>query len=438
VSYLEKLEIARAIIKKRTPYISTTLYELVPFEKKGLLKKMGTPIFTTKKMVMAFDPDWFEKLTDEEAAGVVFHETQHPMRRHFSRGEFFDDHSKFNIAGDLGINDDGREAGYTLPEGVLYPETYKLPKGLSAEEYYDLIPDPPQKPQGPGGGGPAATGGGEGEGEPDPKTPPCAGHCGGAAGNEQPGEDELDGEVETESPGATKSEAAVASMLKAQAKEISDFVAANGRGSVPNHLVEWAKFALAPPKVSWRRQLPRVLRRAIGRIQQGGENYSKKRISKRSFMRGRVIPGLISQKPEVFIIRDTSGSMGSQQLQDVQNEVIGVLKAAGLEDVMFMDADADANKPHRVTVKDIPRMPITGRGGTDFGPAIAIAAKAKPRPQLIMYFTDGDGPAPARQPFGIEFIWVIISSYHNKAPAQWGHHIFVGPNEGVADDDYEF
>jgi predicted metal-dependent peptidase len=432
------MEAARAIIKKRTPYISTTLYELIPFEKKGLLKKTKTPILTTRRMVMAYDPDWFETLTDEEAAGVVFHETQHPMRRHFSRGDSYLDHDKFNIAGDLGINDDAREAGYTLPHGVVYPETYKLAKGLSAEEYYDLLPDPPEKPQGPGGGGPAAAGGGEGEGEPDPKIPPCAGNCGGAAGNDQEGEDELDGEVEAESPGATKSEAAVASMLKQQAKEISDFVAANGRGSIPNHLVEWAKFQLAPPKVHWKRQLPRVLRRSLGRITQGGENYSKKRISKRSFVRGRVIPGLISQKPEVVIIRDTSGSMGSQQLQDVQNEVIGVFKAAGFESVMFMDADADANKPRRVNVKDIPKLPITGRGGTDFGPAIAVASKLKPRPQLIMYFTDGDGPAPARQPFGIEFIWVIISSYYNKAPASWGHRIFVGPDGGVADEDDDY
>ena len=218
-------------------------------------------------------------------------------------------------------------------------------------------------------------------------------------------------------------------MLQGQAKEILDYVQANGRGSIPGSLIEWAQFAVKPPKISWKRKLPRILRRALGRITQGGENYSKARISKRSFVRGRVIPGLISQKPEIVMIRDTSGSMGSKQLEDVQNECIGVFKAAGVDSVMFMDADAQANKPHRVSVRDIPKLPISGRGGTDFGPAIEIASKLKPRPKLIMYFTDGDGPAPDRQPKGIEFIWVIINGHYNKAPVDWGHHIFAGPDE---------
>jgi len=441
MNHLEKMAIARTIVLKRTPYISTTLFSLVPYAKKGI----GT-IMTTRKMIMAYDPDWYEKLTDEEAAGALFHETQHPCRRHFSRSDDFADKRKFNIAGDLGINVDERECGYTLPEGSLFPADYGLAEGHSAEEYYDLLPakgqpDPQDQPgEGPGqpgeGEGPGQPGG-EGKQEGPGKEPPCSGNCGGASGNEHPQEQEVDAEAEAESPGATKSEAAVNAVQRAQAQEIIDYVQSHGRGSVPANLVEWATFAMQPPKISWRRKLPRILRRALGKITAGGENYSKKRISKRSFVRGYVVPGLISQKPELVIIRDTSGSMGRPQLQDVQNEVVGVLKATGVESVMFMDADADANKPRRVTVRDIPRLPITGRGGTDFGPAIAIAAKLKPRPKCIMYFTDGDGPAPDRQPPGIEFIWVIINGHYNKPPVDWGHHIFVGPEgEGTMEDDY--
>lgn len=427
------MAVARAIIIQRTPYISTTLYSLVPYAKKGLAK-MGFPILTTERMVCAYDPDWYESLTDEEAAGALFHETQHPARRHFTRHVDFPDKRKFNIAGDEGINEDMRAAGYTLPKGVVFPDTFKHPVGLSAEEYYELLEDEPPQP-GPGGGQ-GEDGDGEGEdqqkgqgGPPQGKPTPCSGNCGGAAGNPEKFEDELEQEVEQESPGATKSEGDVEQMLKAQAKEILDYVQANGRGSVPGEMVEWANFAVKKPKVSWRRALPKILRRAVGRITQGGENYSRARISKRSFLRGYVIPGLISQKPELVIIRDTSGSMGSPQLQDVQNEVVGVLKATGVDSVMFMDADTNANVPRRVTVKDIPKLPITGRGGTDFGPAIETAMKLRPRPRCIMYFTDGDGPAPAKPPPGVDFIWVIISSYHNKAPVDWGHHIFVGPDD---------
>jgi len=422
------MAIARTIVLKRTPYISTTLFSLVPYPKEGL----GT-IMTTRKLVMAFDPTWFVNLSDEQAAGALFHETQHPARRHFSRSDDFVDKRKFNVAGDLGINIDERNAGYELPEGSLFPEDFGLPEGYSAEEYYDMLPAGGEKeqPQPEGGDG---DGNEEQEGPNQPNNPPCAGNCGGASGNEHPMEQEVDSEVEAESPGATKSEAAVNAVLRAQAQEIVDYVQANGRGSVPAHLVEWATFALKPPKVHWRRKLPRILRRALGKVTAGGENYSKKRLSKRSFVRGYVVPGLISQKPELCIIRDTSGSMGRPQLQDAQNETVGALKAAGVESVMFMDADASANKPRRVTVRQIPRLPITGRGGTDFGPAIAIAAKLKPRPKCIMYFTDGDGPAPDRPPPGIEFIWVIINGHYNKAPVPWGHHVFVD-GDGMCDED---
>jgi predicted metal-dependent peptidase len=101
-----------------------------------------------------------------------------------------------------------------------------------------------------------------------------------------------------------------------------------------------------------------------------------------------------------------------------------------------MDADVDTNKPRRVSVKDIPKLPISGRGGTDFRPAIAAMNKLKPRPQVVLYFTDGDGPAPDRAPPGMEVIWVILPSYHNKAPCNWGHHVFVR-DDGVEVDDLD-
>lgn len=440
------MAIARMIVKMRTPYITTTLMSLVPFERPGLYRELRVGILTTASLILVYDPDWLMSLTDEEAAGALFHETQHPIRRHYTRGEDFADKRRYNIAGDMPINCDARDCGYTLPKGSYFPDYYGFEEGLSAEEYYDMMPEgggPPQKQKGQGKGaagqGPPGEGDGQDPGQggegPDPNQPACGGACGSAAGNKSPIEDQVEEELEKESPGAAKSPVEVEATMKAQAQEILDHITQKGRGNMPAHLVEWAKFALKPPKVHWRRALPRIIRRATGKAKQGGENYSKKRISKRSFLRGYVIPSLISQKPEIFIIRDTSGSMGKPQLQDVQNESVGALKAVGVESVMFMDADAAANKPRRVTVQDIPKLPITGRGGTDFREAIAIAAKWKPRPQVIMYYTDGDGPAPERPPPGIVFIWVIISGHYNKAPVKWGYHIFVGPDTGVAEED---
>lgn len=421
--YLEKMAVARAIVKKRTPYISTTLLALVPHEVPGMFAARGYGIATTEKLVLLVDPDWFMEISDEEAAAALFHETQHPIRGHFSRSNEFPDKTRFNKAGDLGINVDAREAGFTLPKGSLFPALYGFPEGLSAEEYYNLFPD---EPEGPGEGEEGAT--------PPPAGGACAGQCGGAAGNPGEGEEEYEKEVEAESPGATKSEAAISAIMKQQAREIQNHVDAHGRGSVPAHLVEWAKFALKPPKVKWRQALPRILRRALGRIRAGGEDFSRKRPSKRSFVRGTLIPGLISRETEIAFIRDTSGSMQDAQLEEAQNEMIGAFKAAGVASVWFMDCDAQVAKPKRVSVRDIPKLPITGRGGTDFGPALEVIKKLKPRPKLVLYFTDGDGYAPPKPPLGIDVIWVVVNSYWNRRPAPWGHCVFVGEPKDA--DDY--
>jgi predicted metal-dependent peptidase len=117
--------------------------------------------------------------------------------------------------------------------------------------------------------------------------------------------------------------------------------------------------------------------------------------------------------------------MGRAQLESAQNEAVGALKASGVETVWFMDADTGAGKPRRVSVRDIPKLPITGRGGTNFAPAIAAAAKLRPRPKAIFYFTDGDGGVPPRPPPGIEIVWVVVRGHYNKRPAPWGHCIFV-------------
>ena len=435
-----KLEVARAFIKKKGPYFTAMTYSLIPRPRPGY----GT-VSTSKNLIMVYDPDWFEALSTEKAAGALVHEGMHVFRKHFERSEGFPDKRRYNVAGDLSINPDLREMGWELPDGALFPKYYGFPEFLGAEEYYHLLEkleskqekeQKKQQKKGSGKGDPQPGPGQPGQGPPQPGQGPaqppkdphgngaCAGGCGGAAGNPRPEEQEEEDAVRQEEPEALKSDVDIQAIVKQTAKEMSDFVS-QGRGTLPRHLVELANAALAPPKVKWRQVLPRLIRRATGKMEAGGQDFSKRRPSKRSFMRGMLVPGMISNEPEIVMIRDTSGSMGKKQLQDAQNEAVGVMRQMGIDEVWFMDADAAAGKPKRVRVRDIPKLPITGRGGTDFGPAIERAAKLNPRPNVILYFTDGDGPTPDFPPRGVEVVWVIVKSYWNKKPCDWGHCVFV-------------
>src|ERR1019366_3150390 len=102
-------------------------------------------------------------------------------------------------------------------------------------------------------------------------------------------------------------------------------------------------------------------------------------------------------------------------------EARGAIVASGAEDAWFIQADTDlSTKVERVRANDLLNVNITGRGGTDFRPAIKAACELYPRPNIIIYYTDGYGPAPDHAPQGIEVVWCLVGSIV-KGPASWGH-----------------
>ena len=83
----------------------------------------------------------------EQAAGLILHELDHLLKRHHKRGNQLVagnaarwDH--WNRATDASINAGLRLEGIPLPDGLIYPEQFGLPAGLSAEEYFRELTKP--------------------------------------------------------------------------------------------------------------------------------------------------------------------------------------------------------------------------------------------------------------------------------------------------------
>ena len=107
-----------------------------------------------------------------------------------------------------------------------------------------------------------------------------------------------------------------------------------------------------------------------------------------------VVPGRRSGrgKARVMAVVDTSGSIDAAAL--------GVSAPSW----------ADLGRTHEVTVVECDtavrriyplRGPLTaahGRGGTDLRPPLERRVLDKARPDVVVYFTDGHGPAPAAPP----------------------------------------
>jgi predicted metal-dependent peptidase len=454
----ERIAIARDYVRRNAVYFSKILYGLVFVPVPGL----GT-MATTKDLVCGYDPDYVADNEPETVAADIAHEILHVLEHHFDRLSWCKDKERANIAADLPINQMLRSAKvngkavWPLHETAVMPEHFGLPTGKTAEEYYRLLEKqsvektgkaggqgqsksssngqqagnaPGQQAgsasgQTPSGSGAQGSQGQPGSGPGQPGQGVCHGHCGSAAGGED--HPALAGHI-------GKSEVEKKAMILQVEKAVKEFVAQNGRGSVPEGLVDWLAAGKQRSKKNWKAELARILRNAAGRIQSGGDDFSISRPSKRSNLRGIIRPGLIEHLPCVGFVRDSSGSMGTQQLTSAMIEATAILEALGLDEVWFADADAGvATQFQLLTVgefKEAARK-VTGRGGTDFRPAIAAAQKLSQRPELLVYFTDGDGYAPRSAPRGMVVVWCVVESYYNRRPANWGHAVLVTENPNL-------
>ena len=425
----DKIALSRDYVSREAAYFSKILYGLRFVPVPGI----GT-FATTPTLVTGYDPAYVEANMPDVLAGDIAHEIMHVLMEHFTRLSWCKDKKLANIAADLAINPDLRNAKkagkpvWKLHPTFVFPEHFDLPEGKTAEQYYKLLEDQKRKAGGGSNGGKAkqpeekSNGAGQG-GEPDPNEGPPAGErvgagsCGGVAnGVDPPGLAEVSGRSDVE----------VTALVMQTAKAIKDHAKAYGRGSVPGSLMGALSADRRRSKYNWRGALSSILRDCTGRIQSGGDDFSISRPSKRSFVRGIIRPGLIENLPIVAFVLDTSGSMGSRQIMEALTHVIAIFEALGIDEVWFAEADAAVAMNFRVVnMGFFQNLAIAGRGGTNFCPAFWAAQKLNPRPELIVYFTDGDGGAPAAPPPGMETVWCIVPSYFNRRPAGWGHAVFI-------------
>lgn len=430
----------RAYILSRAKYFASLLYGLIPHYVEGF----GT-LAVSKGMVLILDPEWFITMPVDMRGGCLVHECCH-VARGMARLERMPNKDLANIAADLPINHDLRQAKWSLPDWVLYPESFNLPPGRSMEWYYEQLHNEAKKhPQGLKGylSDTLGKGGGKDGSGNSPPMPPQgkrigAGSCGSCAGEES---DEKQKEIDREhGRGAADRE-------RIRKKAVQEIAAASekggsGIGSVPHSLRELLEYTGNERSVvPWRSRLSHVTRRAHGVITAGRSDYSLKRPSKRSVVRGLIVPGLIERKPVIGMIEDTSGSMSYTQLKAGRIEACAVLEQLGIQEAWWISADADVAAPPKVvTLREIKQLEVVGRGGTDFRPGIEAAVRLRPKPDILFYLTDGWGPAPESAPRDTTVIWCIVPGSGAKRPCNWGELIVMSDeieDQNLYEDDDE-
>jgi len=447
----EFIAVARGMVVKKSVWISPTLYGMrwVP------VWEPDATLAVTEQLVCYFNPYWIihepefkdEKERLEKMAFAVFHEPWHPIHginRIIALAEkglrlgWPLDLAKLaaNYADDMSINESARLAGYTPLTWAVFPSTFDAPTGLIMEENWEYvvpkIDELKQAAEEAGVLSPSGEGDGKSKGgkSSDMQIGPCSGACGGIAGDHNEKTKELEKRL-NEQYGRHKSE--VNRIRKTTINEMKAHEERVGRGSIPGFRSEMFDFRREKPLVHWETKLQHVMATSYGNIVPGDDDYSMLFPDRHSALLGICMPSLIEHEKVVVFVRDTSASMRDQQVNSTNNEIIHCMKALGVSSVWLIDADTEAKgKPRQITMTDLPKLAVRGRGGTDFRPVFDDIKKMFPRPNLVVYMTDGEGWAPEKKPRGFDVIWCIVPGHHrNKKPADWGHIIVCSNDRDV-------
>jgi predicted metal-dependent peptidase len=92
---------------------------------------------------------------------------------------------------------------------------------------------------------------------------------------------------------------------------------------------------------------------------------------------------------------------------------------ASFADVTVVECDARVQRVYRFYGR---LEAVVGRGGTDLRPPFDRDLLARFRPDGFVYFTDGLGPFPLRDP-GVPTLWVLTKPVDFRCP--WGARAHV-------------
>ena len=415
-----RLSAAISRLRRMRPYVTAAMLALIPVETKDV-DTMAVDEYGR----LYFNPEWIDKVSVEELAGVVYHEIWHLLRKHPDRLSQYPQ-AVANLAADLEINDDIRSESIPLPEGVFYPEQFGFPPNQTAEYYASELLDKyeieyvPQKSSADSadqsGQSPGQSSGQSGQSGRKRITVHVRGFGGlegsGATGQPAPWESPT-GDVDSSVPHLTNAELEI--IREQVAQDVRRFQDSGMRGEIPEHWKRWADDVLTPPEIPWQALLRSLVNSAVTAA--GRADYTYRRVSRRQYaVDDVVLPGLGESVVRSAVIVDVSGSVGDESLGVALREVRGILESSSSVRVYAVDSQVQA-AADVFSVSEIKSI-LKGGGGTDMGVGIMQAMESKP--DVIIVITDGLTPWPANP--GVP---VIVCLFEDRDVPSWARKVII-------------
>lgn len=389
-----KLSAARTRLILERPFLGALVLRLpMKAVRPERCKTIGTDV-----RALYYNPDYIRDLTLEQTQFVLAHEALHCALSHFARRQHRVKH-KWDVACDLAINPLLIKDGLKPPPGVLLESGFE---DMTAEEIYPYITDElEEETHDDHFYDEEDRGAGQGE-----SPLPQDGEQGGGAAP-QPGNGSA--EAEPRSLTETEREQLAVQWRQRLAGAAQQAMQAGKLSGNMARLVEH----LLQPQLPWRMLLARYMTAAAR------DDYSYFRPSRREG--DAIFPTLRSAQIDVTIVVDTSGSVRDEEIQEFITEV-DALKGQMRARITLHACDAALSEggPWLYEPWEEFQVPegMQGSGGTRFTPIFEWLERRGQRPDLLVYFTDGEGEFPPREP-DFPVLWLI----KGRAKVPWGQRI---------------
>ncbi|MEA3639864.1 MAG: VWA-like domain-containing protein [Lamprobacter sp.] len=384
------------------------------------------PTTATDARAFYYNPTYIDALTLDETQFMLAHEALHCALSHFARRQHRIKH-RWDLACDYAINPLLVDDGLKPPPNALLMPMYK---GMTAEEIYPLIDDNDQSEtldthaydadaegQGQHSGmdehdlerqqqQTQAEAGAQGQGTP---TSGQASQPGREQGRQTP--ETQQAQAETAPPPLTPDEQETLQVQWQQrmAGAAQQAMQAGRLGGELKRMIDH----LLQPQLPWRMLLARYMN-GLSR-----HDYSWSRPSRREG--AHILPSLRSQRVDLVVAVDTSGSIKDAEVEEFINE-IDALKAQVQAQVTLLPCDSALcpGAPFRFEPWERFERPraLQGGGGTNFRPVFQWVQDQGMRPDLLVYFTDAQGAFPEQEP-NYPVIWLV----KGRTPVPWGQRV---------------
>lgn len=352
-------------------------------------EKVGTALVAYKDLsfYLKLDPDFWDTLNENAKMGLLMHELNHISFFHLTEFQSIDTKSKeiSNIAKDLEVNQNIPKE--CLPDGALLPKTFPnldLEDRKGTHYYFDKL------------------------------------------FNNQNGDQDLQKMLEAMennhtlvelSNGKTSSvpdhdwETNITEtekkLLETQLVKILDDVVEEvkrGKGTLPAGLesILERKKQKEAPKVDWKK----AIRKFVGKSQRTYIKSSRRKPN----LRVEEFAGIRHIKyKKILTVMDTSASVDNKELLEFYNELDFLDRTKVDIDIGHCDVTFTFIGKYKAS----DRIKIHGRGGTNFQEPIDFYNKNLNKYNCLIYFTDGECPAPENAKGNI--LWIITNAgFHTK------------------------